>query len=428
MEPLSCSQLHIVICPWLAFGHLLPCLELADRLACRGHRVSFVSTTRNISRLPPLRPAVVPLIQLVALPFPRVDGLPEGAESTNDVSHDMLELHRMACDGLGGPFSEFLDSVDKKPDWVIVDSHPFWAVAAAVKRNIPCAGILLCSASLLARFPAGNEDKWAKPFTTQGASGLTVAERCSMTLQGCQFLAIRSCLELEPQSVSVGAKTLVTLGLLPPSSSEGGRRGKDDDDDDDGVRRWLDAQPAKSVVYVALGSEVPLRAEQVQEMALGLELAGTRFLWALRNPESIPLPPGFEERTRGRGLVAMAWVSQLSVLAHGAVAAFLTHCGWNSIIEGLLYGHPLIMLPINGDQWPNAMVMEGKEVGVQVARHGDDGSFHREAIATAVGAVTISADAYSYRANAKKLQEIAADRESHERCIDAFIHKLTSLE
>uniref|UniRef100_A0A453M791 Uncharacterized protein n=1 Tax=Aegilops tauschii subsp. strangulata TaxID=200361 RepID=A0A453M791_AEGTS len=90
--------------------------------------------------------------------------------------------------------------------------------------------------------------------------------------------------------------------------------------------RWLDAQPPGSVLYVALGSEVPLRVEQVHELALGLELAGTRFLWALRKASSAGaavdtdiLPPGFQERTRGQGLVTTAWVPQMSILAHAAV-------------------------------------------------------------------------------------------------------------
>lgn len=92
--------------------------------------------------------------------------------------------------------------------------------------------------------------------------------------------------------------------------------------------RWLDVQPAKFVVYVALGSEVPLCAEQVHE----LDLSGARFLWALRKPSGVPdagiLPAAFEERTRGRGLVVAGWVPHISVLGHGAVAAFPTHCGW----------------------------------------------------------------------------------------------------
>uniref|UniRef100_A0A0E0D549 Uncharacterized protein n=1 Tax=Oryza meridionalis TaxID=40149 RepID=A0A0E0D549_9ORYZ len=99
--------MHVVICPLLAFGHLLPCLDLAQRLVSRGHHVSFVSTPRNISRLPPVRPALAPLVSLVALPLPRVEGHPDGSESTHDVPHDrpdMVELHlRALLTGLPRP-------------------------------------------------------------------------------------------------------------------------------------------------------------------------------------------------------------------------------------------------------------------------------------------------------------------------------------
>jgi UDP:flavonoid glycosyltransferase YjiC (YdhE family) len=387
---------------------------------------------------------VAPLVDFVALPLRHVEGLPDGAESTNDISHDMIELHRMASDGLAEPFSEFFDAAcagEGKPDWVIADSHQFWAAAAAVKHNVPCAGILMCCAALLAprrssssTVSSANEE-WVKPFTTKGVSGLTVAERCSMMIKGCQVVAFRSCVELEPEDVPIvtggsrGGKPFVTLGLLPPLPEEAGGGEVVVAKDDGGVCRWLDEQPANSVVYVALGSEVRLPVEQVQEMALGLELTGKRFLLVLRkplgiNPDADILPPGFEERTRGRGRVVIGWVSQPTILAHNAIAAFLTHCGWNSIIEALLHGNPLIILPIRGDQWPMGKLMADKEVGVQVARRGDDGSFDREAIATAVRAVTAEDGVYS--TNAKKLQKIVADRECHERCIDAFIEKLRS--
>ncbi|ONM24724.1 Transferase, transferring glycosyl groups [Zea mays] len=420
----SSSPLRIVICPWLAFGHMLPCLELAERLASRGHRVSFVSTPRNLARLPPRRHDV----HLVPLPLPRVEGLPDGVESTNDVPPDKRDLHWKAFDGLAVPFAEFLAAAcadeATRPDWVLADTFSHWAAAVALEHKVPSA-MLLPSAAMIASCwhrppshaeqprsavfeepaerPAGvlpyEWDKRAHFFGPQRASGMSTAQRCFLTLQRCRLLAMRSCPEWEPENFTVAAallgKPLVPLGLLPPSPNGGRRR---EEDGGSTARCWLDAQPPSSVVYVALGSEVPLTVALVHELALGLELAGARFLWALRKPSGVAddadvLPPGFRERTCGRGLVAMGWVPQMSILAHGAVGGFLTHCGRNSLVEGLLFGHPLVMLPVVGDQGPNARAMERTKVGLQVARNGKDGSFDRHGVAAAVREVMLVEEA-----------------------------------
>jgi hypothetical protein len=431
------SEMHFVICPYLAFGHMLPCLELAGRLASRGHHVSFVSTPRNISRLPPLSPALAPLVDLVALSLPHVGGLPEGAEATYDVTDQAVGLHLTAVDGLAAPFSEFLDAAcaddgGNKPDWVIVDTLNLGAATVAAEHKVPCAGLFLCAATLFTprAGPLSHNDDWQTAFTgeTSAASGMSIAERCSRTLELCKLVGLRSCVEWEPDSVRLvkthpGSGTpIVTLGLLPPSSTQ---LGCEDRDKDDATVRWLDAQPAKSVVYVAMGTEVHLREDQVHEMALGLELSGTRFLWAFRQPRDA-LPRGFQERTSSRGLLVFGWAPQVSILAHDAVAAFLTHCGWSSTIEGLHFGRPLVMLPVAiGDQWLNARLMEEKGVGVQVPRNGNDGSFQREALAAAVRAVAEDQQG-TFTANASKLQQILADTECHERCIDLFIQELRS--
>ncbi|GJN23617.1 hypothetical protein PR202_gb11281 [Eleusine coracana subsp. coracana] len=388
-------HLHVVICPWLAFGHLLPCLDLAERLASRGHRVSYVSTPRNIARLPPVRPDAAALVEFVALPFPRVEGLAEGAESTKDVPFDKVELLWKAFDDLAAPFAEFMRAAcstegSRRPDWIIADMFTHWAGAAALEHKLPCAMLILTAARNVAAWdrrmsrraaaagvpvherPAAprRELEHLKTYAKRDASGMSFADRCALTHERCSLVAVRSCLEWEPESLplaaTLGGKPVVPLGLLPPSPD-----GDTVNGEQDATLHWLDAQPAGSVVYVALGSEVPLRVDQVHELAHGLERAGTRFLWALRKPRSVVLddadvlPPGFEERTRGRGLVAMGWVPQIRILAHGAVGAFLTHCGWSSIIEGLQFGRPLIMLPIAGDQRPNSRVMESKNVGMQ---------------------------------------------------------------
>ncbi|KAJ1256855.1 hypothetical protein BS78_K287800 [Paspalum vaginatum] len=420
--------LRVVIVPWLAFGHLLPYLELAERLASRGHRVTYASTPRNLARLPPRRNHAG--VSLAPIPLPRARGLPDGAESTNDVTGDARARAALweAFDGA-------------KPDWVIADTFHHWAPAAARALGVPCA-MLQGTAAFVAAMGYGARGRaeiaapsvyeqptvvaaageravgmqryeWEDDKALFAASGMSVARRISLTLEGCAVAAVRSCPEWEPEAFPLAAallgKPLVPLGLVPPSS-DGGRGA--DANREDAAMRWLDTQPPGSVLYVALGSEVPLRVELVREPARGLELAGTRFLWALRKPRGILdsdgddgiLPPGFEERTRGRGLVATGWVPQFAVLEHGAVGGFLTHCGRNSLIEGLLYGHPLVMLPIFADQGPKARLMEKRKVGLQVARDEDDGSFDRHGIASAVRAVMVEEDTRTvFVANAKKV-------------------------
>ena len=136
----SSTPLRIVIVPWLAFGHLLPYLELTERLALRGHRVSYVSTPRNLARLPPLRPDAAPRVDLVELPFPRVDGLLEGAESTHDVPDGDRELHWKAFDDLATPFLEFLAAAcaddATRPHWIVADCFHHWAAAAALEHKV----------------------------------------------------------------------------------------------------------------------------------------------------------------------------------------------------------------------------------------------------------------------------------------------------
>jgi hypothetical protein len=136
---------------------------------------------------------------------------------------------------------------------------------------------------------------------------------------------------------------------------------------------WLDKQPAGSVVFLCFGSPSSVPAEQLSEIAVGLERSGHAFLWAVRAPvapeadstkrfegrvdaaaEAL-LPEGFLDRTRGRGMVVSSWAPQVEVLWHPAIGAFVTHCGWNSIMEAVTAGVSMLCWPMYAEQRRVAM-------------------------------------------------------------------------
>lgn len=167
------------------------------------------------------------------------------------------------------------------------------------------------------------------------------------------MILIRSCNELEREWLELLSelhqKPIVSVGLLPPSVSctEG-----DKDDAWGLINNWLAMQREKSVVYVALGTEATPSQDELTELAYGLELSGLPYFWALRINQhdilSLKLPEGFEERTKNQGIIWTNWTPQLKILEHDSVGVFLTHCGWSSIIEGLQFGKPLVMLRFFG--------------------------------------------------------------------------------
>lgn len=124
-----------------------------------------------------------------------------------------------------------------------------------------------------------------------------------------------------------------------------------------GSLEFLDSHPASSVLYISFGSAGNIRPESMTELAHGLEASGVPFLWALKLSGSLSgasLPPGFEERTKGRGFVERGWAPQASILMHPSTGGFLSHCGWNSILESLCGGVPVITWPVGADQPLNA--------------------------------------------------------------------------
>nr|CAB3483535.1 unnamed protein product [Digitaria exilis] len=125
---------------------------------------------------------------------------------------------------------------------------------------------------------------------------------------------------------------------------------------------WLDTQPPGSVLYVSFGSLAAMDSGEFIEVAWGLANSGHPFLWVVRpnlvqHADIVQLPDGFEEAVKGRGMV-IRWAPQQEVLAHAAVGGFWTHCGWNSTLEAVGEGVPMICRPDAVDQMMNARYVE----------------------------------------------------------------------
>jgi hypothetical protein len=124
------------------------------------------------------------------------------------------------------------------------------------------------------------------------------------------------------------------------------------------AEKWLDTQKDASVIYAAFRTGVFFSPEQIRELAHGLEASEQPFVLVLQlsetdNSEAEYLPPGFEERTKERGVVVTDWAPQVRILNHPAVGAFMTHCGWNSSLESIAAGVPMLAWPMMAEQKMN---------------------------------------------------------------------------
>lgn len=148
----------------------------------------------------------------------------------------------------------------------------------------------------------------------------------------------------------------------------------------------------------------------------GLELSNVDFIWVIRFPsgEKIrveeALPRGFLERVGERGKVVEGWAPQQKILRHESIGGFVSHCGWSSVMEGMMFGVPIIAVPIHLDQPLNAKLVEDVGVGEEVAR-GEDGRFEREKVARVIRKVVVENSGEELRRKVKELGEILKEEE-----------------
>ncbi|KAK7395579.1 hypothetical protein VNO78_16141 [Psophocarpus tetragonolobus] len=188
--------------------------------------------------------------------------------------------------------------------------------------------------------------------------------------------------------------------------------------------RWLNTQVPNSVLYVSFGSGGKLSQDQMNELALGLELSGKKFLWVVRAPTESSdsvylsfedkdplefLPDGFIERTKEQGLVVPSWAPQVEVLGHEAIGGFLSHCGWNSTLESIVNGVPLIAWPLFAEQGMNAaMLTDGLKVALR-PKENEKGLVERKEVAKVIKRLMEDQEGREIGERMQNLKNVAAE-------------------
>ncbi|CAL5021272.1 unnamed protein product [Urochloa decumbens] len=428
---------HAVCVPFPAQGHVTPMMKLAKILHHRGFHVTFVNSEYNHRRLVRSRGAAavagLPGFRFATIP----DGLPESdADATQDPAALCYSTMTTCLPHLRALLAD-LNRSAPPVTCVVADGCLTFAVDAAADLGVPCALLWTASAcgALAYHYYRTFIDKGIIPLKdaeqlTNGfldtpmdwvpgmskhmrlrdyPSFLRTTDPNDRMLEyalhemehckGANAIIYNTFDELDqpaldalragftPSAYTVGPISLLAERLVPaggPLDALGSSLWKEDT----ACLEWLDGREARSVVYVNYGSITVMTNQQLLEFAWGLANSGYAFLWVIRpdlvSGDAAVLPPEFTEATRGRGMLA-SWCPQEDVLRHDAVGVFLTHSGWNSTLESLSGGVPMLTWPFFAEQLTNSLYkcMEwgvAMEVGGDVRRDVVEGRI-REAMA-----------------------------------------------
>ncbi|CAL5081257.1 unnamed protein product [Urochloa decumbens] len=398
---------HVAIFPFMAKGHTIPLTHLALLLRrWQLATVTFFTTSANAAFV---RAALSSGadgnddgVAVVELPFPddiTSPGLPRGAESAEALdSLSSFPAFVEAASLLRPRFEEALAAARPPATAVVADALLHWAHAAAAARGVltlaffaanvlahvvreachrdnPAAALSAAGGGDAAAYAGGGDAAayavpefpdvqlsladipfpFEEPDLTAMASVREMDRKLGKAIAGSHGLIVNTFEALERRYIEhwnrhVGPRAWplgpLCLARQPPPVSRARHGGESSPA---AWMQWLDEKAAAG-----------------RGVAGGLERSGLDFLWAVR-PADADLDAGFEDRVRGRGVVVREWVDQWAVLWHGGVKGFLSHGGWNSVVESISAGVPLAVWPMSAEQPLNAkMVADELRVGIRV--------------------------------------------------------------
>ncbi|MQL78489.1 hypothetical protein Taro_010906 [Colocasia esculenta] len=441
------ERFRVFFIPFFVPSHMKPMAEIACEFAARGVDSTMVVTPANADFIRPIVEQAARAghpVHILHYPFPSAEvGLPEGIENLTTVDPAEEGKIYQAVDAVQEAHGRVLR--DNRPDAVVADVPYWWATDVARELGIPRLTFLpvgtfpLVVMSSLSRHKpyAGLTDGENRPFVVPGIPDslemvkselpnfLRVrdahaenADKIRKAQLECFGVVLNTFYEVEPAYADQFRREECRDGYYVGPTSMWPRQevlekkvaGKAGE-----CKAWLYEQKPASVVYVGFGSFNHFSKQQHWEMARGLEASGRPFLWALKEKASAGggadwLPEGFEERVRGRGLVIRGWVPQVEILSHRATGAFVTHLGWNSLLEGAAAGVPMITWPLAYEQFINERLVVGKlRVGARMWE-GHRSSLPEEAARVVVPAEAIAAVVSRFAAPGEADEEVEAMR------------------
>ncbi|KAL3645235.1 hypothetical protein CASFOL_010415 [Castilleja foliolosa] len=390
----------VVMFPWLGYGHISPFLELAKKLTTHHnfkiYICSSLATLTSIEHKITNRMSTsIKLVPILLHVFP---DLPRKLHTTNGLPPNLMPRLKDAMQSrlsIAG-FSDILS--DLKPDLLIYDILQPWIPALARKHMIPAVQFVTsscASTSVMIHYFKNPSCRVEFPFP-EIHMGLS-SDEIDKVSESNDIVLVKGFREIESRYIDY-ASALLGKKFVPvgPLVQESGPDKKYDRQSLD-LLAWLDEKEPKSTIFVSFGSEYFLTEADLDEIALGLELSGVSFIWVVRFPkksgltnESLDksLPVGFVERVGSRGRVVEGWAPQAKILGHASMGGFVSHCGWNSVLEGMSYGVPIIGLPMHLDQPTNARLVENVGVGVEVTRDENE-TLHGDRLAAVIKAVVV---------------------------------------
>ncbi|KAJ3706747.1 hypothetical protein LUZ61_010452 [Rhynchospora tenuis] len=459
----SKADISIVVVPYPAQGHLNQFLHLSIRLASHGLAVHYAATATHIrqarSRLEGWPASVIDSLHFYELPIPSyASPAPKPNSSIFFPSH--LQPLFDAFEDVEPHVANLLHALSATSRRVVVISEPMSSFAAREAAVLPNAEPYTFWTTPISSDVAGfAEESPAKAQLESLGVRIPSWEDCcskefralvTRVLAKCRpesGLLTNSCRSIEGeffdlfmQQPNFIGKKLFPIGPLNPTNIMETHEPRHQCLD------WLDKQPASSVLYISLGSNSSISDDQIEQLAIGLLNSDQRFVWVLREADrgdvfskkeidqKNKLPSGFMEKVKGKGLIIEDWAPQLEILAHKAIAGFMSHCGWNSCIESISMGVPILAWPMHSDQpWNSILVSDYLKVGVIVR----DWDRRKEILSAGEIEVTIKKvmvydSGEKIRRRAKELrdtvrQEAADGGAAANTELLAFIHHVTRL-